>query len=48
MNIELWKEGWYIINGPDPVELKIGPFLTFQEAYEILNRIGKRNLINHV
>ncbi len=39
MNIELWKEGWYIINGPDPVELKIGPFLTFQEAYEILNRI---------
>ena len=39
MNIELWKAGWYIMNGPDPVELKIGPFLTFQEAYDTMSKI---------
>jgi len=36
MHIELWKGWWYIVDGP---EIKIGPFLTFQEAYEILNRM---------
>ena len=43
MTIELlWlkyfrKGGWYIMNGS---EFKSGPFLTFLEAYTILNNIN--------
>ena len=40
MKIELWKGGWYIVSGPDPIEFKSGPFLTFLEAYTILNNIN--------
>ena len=40
MNIELWKRKWYIINGPDPVEFKLGPFLTFLDAYTMLDKLN--------
>ena len=40
MTIERWKGGWYVLDGPDPVVLKLGPFLTFLDAYTILNRLN--------
>jgi len=40
MTLELWKGGWYIVDGSDPVELKLGPFVTFLEAYTILNQLN--------
>ena len=42
MNIELWKGGWYIVSGPDPVEFRKGPYLTFQEAYEMLDLLKQQ------
>ena len=42
MNIEQGKGGWYIVNGPDPVELKVGPFFTFQEAYDVLDKLKQK------
>jgi len=40
MTIESWKGWWYIIDGPDPIEFKLGPFLTFLEAYNMLNKLN--------
>ena len=40
MTIEQWKGGWYIIDGPDPIQLRLGPYLTFLEAYTILDRLN--------
>ena len=42
MTIELWKGRWYVVDGPDPVELKLGPFVTFLEAYTILNQFNPK------
>jgi hypothetical protein len=39
MNIEFWKGGWYVVNGPDPVAFRKGPYLTFQDAFEMLSRL---------
>jgi len=39
MKIEFWKGGWYIVNGPDPVELRKGPYLTFKEAFDMLDQL---------
>jgi len=36
MNIEFWKGGWYVVNGP---KFRKGPYLTFQEAFEMLSRL---------
>jgi len=40
MNIELGKGGWYVVSGSDPVEFKLGPFLTFLDAYIMLNKLN--------
>ena len=37
MTIKQEKGVWYIVDGP---VFKIGPFLTFLEAYTILNRLN--------
>jgi hypothetical protein len=42
MNIEFWNGGWYVVNGPDPMELRKGPYLTFQEAYDILDQMKQQ------
>ena len=39
LKIERWKGGWQIVAGPDPLETKVGSFLTFQEAYDTYNRM---------
>jgi len=39
MNIEFWKGGWYVVSGSDPVEFRKGPYLTFQDAFEVLDRL---------
>tara|TARA_R100000789_G_C2901126_1_gene120393 strand:+ start:210 stop:383 length:174 start_codon:yes stop_codon:yes gene_type:complete len=50
MIIESRKGGWYIIDGPDPIEFKLrkpptiefkmGPFLTFLDAYTMLDKLN--------
>ncbi len=39
LRIEKWKSSWQIVAGPDPVETKVGIFLTFQEAYDTYSRM---------
>ena len=50
MIIESWKGNWYIIDGPHPIEFKLGkpptiefkmgPFLTFLDAYIMLSKLN--------
>ena len=40
LKIERWKWGWQIVAGPDPVETKLGLFLTFREAYDTMSKIN--------
>ena len=42
MTIEFWKGGWYVVNGPDPVTIKEGPCVTFQEAYDVLDKLKQK------
>jgi len=39
LKIERWAGGWHIINDIDPMEIKSKTFLTFQEAYDIYERM---------
>jgi hypothetical protein len=39
LKIERWAGGWHIINDIDPMEIKSTTFLTFQEAYDIYERM---------
>jgi len=39
LRIKRGEGGWEIVSGPDPLEIKVGTFLTFQEAYDIYNRM---------
>ncbi len=42
MNIEFWKGGWYVVSRSDPVEFRKGPYLTFQDAFEVLDRLKQQ------
>ena len=40
LRIKKGKGGWEIVSGPDPLEIKVGTFLTFQEAYDTMSKIN--------
>jgi hypothetical protein len=37
MSIEWWSGGWYIYFLDSPMDCRRGPFLTFQEAYDMFD-----------
>ena len=39
LRIKKGKGGWEIVSEPDPLEIKVGTFLTFQEAYDTMSKI---------
>ena len=39
LRIKKGEGGWEIVSGPDPLEIKVGTFLTFQEAYDTYNKM---------